>query len=235
MIINVCIFVSQFLAKKSPISPGSSLTFADSPSETSRKPVSQAYVLSISHSYTHMHSVLSSCIIFRCGSINIWTLQVLPKGKTAFDQRKHIQVPERKYYRCFNSYINAERHKCWLLSRPWLSSALSAPLSLEVLQARKSGVDCHSFPQGILRPRDWIQVFCIAVRFFTIYATGGSPLRSRMFYLESGETDLGEVTCLNPKLWILSPWPRGFQSLAAQESHLSCIRNFRLSGWTSGN
>ena len=44
-----------------------------------------------------------------------------------------------------------------------------------ILQAQNTGVGCHSFSRGSSWPRDWIQVSCIAGRFFTIWAPKEAP------------------------------------------------------------
>ena len=45
---------------------------------------------------------------------------------------------------------------------------------------QNTGVGGFSLLQGIFQPRDWIQVSCIAGRFFTSWATSGSPREDRM-------------------------------------------------------
>ena len=53
---------------------------------------------------------------------------------------------------------------------PW-TVALGAPLSMEILQARKLERVAMSFSRGSSQPRDWTQVSSIAGRFFTIWGT----------------------------------------------------------------
>ena len=60
---------------------------------------------------------------------------------------------------------------CLTLCNPW-SIAHQAPLSMEILQARILEWVAGPSSRGSSQPRDQIQVFRIAARFFTVWATG---------------------------------------------------------------
>ena len=66
--------------------------------------------------------------------------------------------------------------KCSLLSRVWLfaippTEACQVPLSMGILWARILEWVALPSSRGFSQPRDWTQVFCIAGRFFTIWAS----------------------------------------------------------------
>ena len=65
--------------------------------------------------------------------------------------------------------------RVWLCVTPW---TVAYNFSLHgIFQARVLGWVAISFSRGSSWPRDWTQVFCLAGRRFTVWATRGVPLK----------------------------------------------------------
>ena len=101
-----------------------------------------------------------------------------------------------------------------LFATPW-TVAHQAPLSLG-FSSKNTGVSCHFLLQGSSQPRDRSRLFCIAGRFFTIWATSEASTMERDDHKET----------FRPVVMI--PWMR---LLASTHGTLSLEKNVYFTIW----
>ena len=82
-------------------------------------------------------------------------------------------TPRQRYVQVSTSatYEKWKKWKCQSLSHVWLCVAHQAPLSMDFSRQEYQNRYPIPFTRGYSQPRDQTQVFCLAGRFFTIWAT----------------------------------------------------------------